>query len=90
MCICVYRGDTTLNVFFFTATRFETFEHLLKQHNTEIWDPPVHLNFCSRKARLATFHNWPSTASQTPEKLSKGGFFYTGEFLNKYIKITNM
>jgi hypothetical protein len=80
----VYSGDATLNVFF-SATSFKMPKQQLKQQNTQHWDPPTYISLCTGKALLDAFHNWPSTSTQAPKKLSEGGNFHTGKlFLKKY------
>jgi hypothetical protein len=64
-------------------------EQQLKQKNTQRWNPPPYLNFCKAKARLVTFHNWPSTATQAPEKLSEGGFLYAGKIFKILVVTRN-
>lgn len=39
---------------------------------------PAHPSYSTINNRLATFKNWPRFLTQTPDELSKAGFYYTG------------
>lgn len=77
MCMCVYSGHRILNVFF-QLQCLKCRNNNKKQHNTKRWDPPTYLSFCTVKAGLDTFLNWPSSSTQTHEV-----------FKNKYCLLQN-
>jgi len=54
-------------------------EHLLLKSAIKHWQTPVHIEYRTLAARLASFKDWPHTMTQTPESLSEAGFFYTGK-----------
>jgi hypothetical protein len=72
----------------FTVGRYKIDEKQLKQHNTNRWDPPAYLSFCSAKVQVDSYV-WPSTSIQKAERLCEALFFYTGKFLNKYCLLQN-
>lgn len=40
---------------------------------------PVHANYATVAARLASFKDWPRCMRQKPQELAEAGFFYTGK-----------
>ncbi len=43
-----------------------------------VTERPQHPQYAIEASRNSTFHNWPQTVGQPPERLAKAGFFYTG------------
>ena len=54
-------------------------EHLILKRAITNWPTPVHSDYKTLAARLASFRDWPYTSVQTPESLSEAGFFYSGK-----------
>jgi hypothetical protein len=61
-----------------------------RRQGTTQWDSPKYFYYSRVSARLLSFVTWPADATQKAEKLSNGGFFYTGKilFINKSIFVT--
>ena len=65
---------------FVTVITLKRLGHTPKKHNTGQWDPPQLHAFCNNLSRIQSFNIWPYSSKQTPENLSNGGFFFTGEY----------
>ena len=65
---------------FVTVITLKRLGHTLKEQDIGQWDPPQYAALSKNFSRFQTFNIWPYNSKQTPENLSKAGFFFTGKY----------